>query len=58
MSLRIADRAGRRFTVYDASFTDLLRRLPHSQKSHTGPIFHSVHYHTLKLWLTPISAQF
>ena len=57
-SLRIEDRAGRQFTVYDASFLDLWRSLPHSQKPHTRHIFHSVHYDILKLWLTPPSAQF
>ena len=54
MSHRIADRV----TVYGASFTDVWRTLPHSQKPHTGHIFHSAPYDILKLWLTPISAQF
>ena len=44
-----------RVTMYDAS---LWRSLPHSRESHTGLIFQSVHYGILKLWLTPISAQF
>jgi len=39
-------------------FMDLWRSLPHSQKPHTGRIFHSVLYDILKLCLTPISAEF
>ena len=45
-------------TAYDVSLMDLWRSLLHSQKPNTGHIFHSVHYDILKLWLTPISAQF
>ena len=50
------DRAGH-VTVYDASFTDLWRSLPHSQKPYIAILFIPC-VDILKLWLTPISAQF
>ena len=45
----IIERLPGQVTVYDASFTDLWRSLPHSQRPHTGHIFHSMHYDILNL---------
>ena len=58
MSLRIEDRAGPSYCVLHVIYGSVKIIATFTKALYWTYFFHSVHYDILKLWLTPISAQF